>query len=111
MQKLFSIEQSKVINIYVKQQFRKEISIRVESLGKVLAQCTNTPSVLKYIKNRKENNTKKYQWFDFTLCWFCLSCFKAIEEFRRALRASTTSLVQAEIESEQFQSQLNLNGN
>lgn len=83
----------------------------VESLGKVFAQCRAIPSVLKYIKNTMENNTKKYQWFDFTLCWFCLSCFKAIEEFGRALRESTTSLVQAEIKSEQFQSQLNLNGN
>ena len=30
----------------------------VESSGKVLAQCTTIHSVIKYVKNRMENNTK-----------------------------------------------------
>lgn len=34
------------------------MSIVVENYGKALSQCTTIPSVIKYIKNRMETNTK-----------------------------------------------------
>lgn len=39
LQKLFGVEQSKVMNISVKQQHKEEISIVMESLEKLLARC------------------------------------------------------------------------
>lgn len=40
LQKLFSVEQSEVMNISGKQQHKEEISVTMESLEKLLAQCT-----------------------------------------------------------------------